>query len=49
MHRHAGLDPASRRVLETLDVPARFGWLRLPSVARLEFTPYWIRGRNDNP
>jgi hypothetical protein len=34
--RHAGLDPASRRAL---DVLARFGELRLPSVARLELIP----------
>ena len=33
--------------LKTLDVLARIGSLRLPSVARLEFTPYLIRGRND--
>ena len=33
---------------QTLDVLARYGSLRLPSVARLEFTPYLIRGRNDN-
>ncbi len=30
-----------------LDVLARLGLLRLPSVARLEFIPYLIRGRND--
>ena len=31
----------------TLDVLTRLGSLRLPSVARLEFIPYSIRGRND--
>ena len=40
--RHPG------EVLEVLDVLARIGSLRLLSVARLQFTPYLIRGRDDN-
>ena len=50
---HSGLDRACP-VLDTgesivleLDVLARFGSLRLPSVAPLEFTPHLIRGGND--
>ncbi len=55
LSRHAGLEePAPylirgiQRPLKILDVLVRVGSLRLPSVARLEFTPYLIRGRNDD-
>ena len=42
--RHPVLHSAG---LKRLDVLARIASLRLPSVARLEFTPYLIRGPND--
>ncbi len=34
--------------LKKLDVLAHLGSLRLPSVARLKFTPYLMWGRNDD-
>jgi hypothetical protein len=42
---HSGLDPESS--IFELDMLARYGSLRLPSVAPLKFTPHLKRGGND--